>query len=106
MARKATEAAANTPSTAQVQEAVADIEACYVKLSSERGVYMNKCRGIRGKMKDHYADASNLGIATKLLKKMIKERELERKIEGVARRSIFNAIDAYVIEDELVFGAA
>jgi uncharacterized protein (UPF0335 family) len=73
----------NTPAEKDVQDAVADIENCYDKLDTERGIYMSKCKGIRGEMKDHYADASNLGISTKLLKKIIKERELERKIAGL-----------------------
>jgi hypothetical protein len=79
MAKKANETT-NSPSDAHVQDAVADIEECYRKLDSERGIYMKNCRGIRAEMKDHYADASNLGISKKLLKKLIKERDLERKI--------------------------
>ncbi len=82
MAKPANEHA-NSPSEADVQTAVSDIENCYDKLASERGVYMSKCKSIRTEMKNHYADASNLGISTKILKKIIKERELERKLDAV-----------------------
>ena len=78
MARAASE---NSPSDGHVKEAVANIEESYRKLETERGIYMNKCKGIRSEMKDHYSDAANLGIAKKLLAKIIKEREYERKID-------------------------
>jgi uncharacterized protein (UPF0335 family) len=42
---------------------------------------MNKCKAIRGEMKDHYADAGNVGISKKLLAKIIKERQYEHKID-------------------------
>jgi hypothetical protein len=44
---------------------------------------MSKCKAIRGTIKDHLSDASDKGISTKLLKVIIKERELERKITGL-----------------------
>lgn len=80
MARPASE---NTPSDGHVKEAVANIEESYRKLDTERGIYMNKCKGIRNEMKDHYSDAANLGIAKKLLAKIIKERQYERKIDAL-----------------------
>ena len=78
MARAASE---NSPSDGHVKEAVANIEETYRKLDTERGIYMNKCKSIRGEMKEFYSDASNLGISKKLLAKIIKEREYERKID-------------------------
>jgi uncharacterized protein (UPF0335 family) len=80
MARQANE---NSPSDGHVKEAVANIEETYRRLDTERAVYMNKCRSIRGEMKEFYSDASNLGIAKKLLAKIIKERQLERKIDAL-----------------------
>jgi len=80
MARPASE---NSPSDGHVREAVANIEESYRKLDTERAVYMNKCKSIRGEMKEYYSDAGNLGIAKKLLAKIIKERQYERKIDAL-----------------------
>ncbi len=80
MARPASE---NSPADGHVQEAVSNIEESYRKLDTERAVYMNKCKAVRAEMKDHYSDAGNLGISKKLLAKIIKERQLERKIDAL-----------------------
>jgi len=80
MARAASE---NSPSDGHVQEAVANIEESYRKLDTERAVYMNKCKSVRAEMKEYYSDAGNLGISKKLLAKIIKERQLERKIDAL-----------------------
>jgi hypothetical protein len=52
-------------------------------LDTERGVYMNKCKTIRAKMSDHFDRAIEKGISKKLLKLIVKERELERRIKGL-----------------------
>jgi hypothetical protein len=52
-------------------------------LDTERGVYMNKCKTIRVKMNDHFDRAIEKGISKKLLKLIVKERELERRIKGL-----------------------
>jgi hypothetical protein len=70
----------NSPSEDDVQSAVANIEQCYSDLASERGKYMASCKKIRDVMAGDYDKASDQGISKKLLKKIIKERELERKI--------------------------
>jgi hypothetical protein len=44
---------------------------------------MSKCKKIRGVMEDDYKSAANLGISKKLLKKIVKERDFERKIEAL-----------------------
>ena len=80
MARPASE---NSPADGHVREAVANIEESYRKLDTERAVYMNKCKAVRAEMKDFYADAGNVGISKKLLAKIIKERQLERKIDAL-----------------------
>lgn len=82
MARKADENT-NAPDTADVQAAVRNIEQRYEELASERGKYMLTCRRIREKMATDYEVAGNKGISKKLLKTIIKERELERKIDGL-----------------------
>jgi hypothetical protein len=79
MARKANENT-NSPSEDDVQAAVANIEQCYTDLLSERGTYMAKCKKIREVMAGDYDTAGEKGISKKLLKKIVKERELERKI--------------------------
>jgi hypothetical protein len=44
---------------------------------------MNKCRGIRQRMAGDYDTAQEKGITKKLLKKIIKERDLDRKIQAI-----------------------
>jgi hypothetical protein len=82
MARKATEAT-NSPSEDDVQAAVANIEQCYNDLLSERGIYMQKCKRIRETMAGDYDSASDKGVSKKILKKIIKGREFERKISAL-----------------------
>ena len=83
MAKKANEAT-NTPDPEDVQRAVRNIEDRYVELASEKGGYMLRCRHIRDRMKGDYESAAERGISQKLLKLIIKERELERRIDGLA----------------------
>jgi hypothetical protein len=73
----------NSPEEEDVRAAVSNIEQCFTELASERGSYMSKCRRIRDTMASHYDEAANKGIAKKLLKKIVKERELERKIDAL-----------------------
>lgn len=82
MARKANEGT-NAPDDVDVQTAVKNIETHYENLASERGVYMQKCKRIRESMASDYEIAGNRGISKKLLKTVIKERELERRIEAL-----------------------
>src|SRR5262245_7707638 len=81
MARQANEK--NAPEQDDVQGAVRSIEQCDAELMRERGVYMQKCRKIREAMAHEYDMASDKGISKKLLKKIVKERELERRIAGL-----------------------
>lgn len=76
----AKQANTNAPDDVDVQSAVKSIEYSYAELASERGVYMQKCRRIRETMATDYETASQKGISKKLLKKIVKERDLERKI--------------------------
>jgi hypothetical protein len=80
---KAATGKTNSPKEEDVQTAMANIEQGYADLMSERGIYMQKCKKIRGVMEDDYKSAQNLGISKKLLKKIVKEREFERKIEAL-----------------------
>lgn len=82
MARKANETT-NAPDSEDVQAAVKNIELHYEELAHERGVYMQKCKRIREKMANDYEVAGNRGISKKLLKTIIKERDLERKIDAI-----------------------
>lgn len=82
MARKANENI-NSPDNEDVQAAVRNIEDHFADLASERGTYMLKCRRIREAMAADYEKAGSRGISKKLLKKIVKERDLERKIEAV-----------------------
>jgi hypothetical protein len=80
MARQAADATANSPSEKHVQDALKTIESYYDDLATERGKYMQRCKKIRGDMNDEYETATKRGISKKLLKKIVKEREFERKI--------------------------
>lgn len=82
MAKKANENT-NAPESDHVKEAVRNIEERYNELASARGTYMQKCRQIRETMAAHYDVAGERGISKKLLKKIIKERDLERKIDAL-----------------------
>jgi hypothetical protein len=73
----------NAPSEDDVQASVANVEQNYADLLREKGIYMNKCRGIRQRMSGDYDTAQEKGISKKLLRKIIKERDLERKISAI-----------------------
>jgi hypothetical protein len=73
----------NEPTAEHVQEAVAAIEKLDDDLLKERMSYMKRCKDIRKIKADEFDSASNRGISKKLLKTKIKERELERKIDGL-----------------------
>jgi uncharacterized protein (UPF0335 family) len=59
---------------------VDSIEGHLADLKSERGSYMNRCRGIREAITAVYDDAKGQGIRRKALQTLIKERGLEQKI--------------------------
>ena len=82
MAKAATDKT-NAPEQTDVQNAVQSIEEHHAALLSERGVYMQKCKKIRDNMAVDYEQAADKGIAKKLLKSIVKERELERRIAGL-----------------------
>lgn len=66
---------------AKVAKHVAAIEAGQRDLDSERGTYMSRCRTIRDEIKDRYDEAKADGIPKKELKKVIKARDLTRKMD-------------------------
>ena len=76
-------ASANEPSVEHVVEAVEQIEKLFGDMLSEKMAYMKKCKDIRKIIADEYETAGNRGISKKLLKTKIKERDLERKIDGL-----------------------
>jgi hypothetical protein len=83
MARQANESIPNTPTPEHVKDALKTIEEYYNDLATERGKYMHRCKKIREGMADEYESAGKRGISKKLLKKIVKERELERKMLAV-----------------------
>jgi len=76
-------ATANEPAAEDVQAAVDGIEKLHGDLLSEKMAYMSRCKIIRKMVADKYDHASDQGISKKLLKMKIKERDLERKIDGI-----------------------
>ena len=78
----ASPASTNEPSTEHVQAAVAAIEKVDAELLSEKMAYMSRCKGLRKQKAGQYDHAADQGISRKLLKKKIKERSLQRKIDA------------------------
>jgi uncharacterized protein (UPF0335 family) len=62
-----------------VRSAVAAIEGFKRDLESEKGAYMNRCRGIRDSITAAYDDAKEHGVPKKALRTVIKFRERDRK---------------------------
>lgn len=73
----------NGPSQEDVQAAVGAVEDCLTDLLREKAVYMQRCRQIRDQMATEYDMANDRGIKKKLLKKIIKERDIARKLAEV-----------------------
>lgn len=78
MARTATENA-NEPDAEDVGTVVANIEALNDQLATMKGEYMKACRVVREEQKAEYDTANGRGIRKKLVRSIIKERELDRK---------------------------
>jgi hypothetical protein len=66
-----------------VQAAVAAIEGRYSELLAERMEYMLRCKRIHAAKREDFAMFKAQGIRPKLLRKLCKERELERDIEAL-----------------------
>ncbi|MCI0598732.1 MAG: hypothetical protein L0Y60_04295 [Beijerinckiaceae bacterium] len=67
----------------RVKGFVADIEAEFDNLASEKDAYMERAKVIRGRIDDIYKTAKALGVPRGPLKAVIKERELERRLEAI-----------------------
>jgi hypothetical protein len=76
-------ATSNEPAAEHVIEAVEAIEKLHNDLLTEKMVYMKRCKDIRTIVAGEYDNASDRGISKKLLKKKVKERGLQRKIDGL-----------------------
>lgn len=66
-----------------VQQFVKDIERHFATLESYRGEYMNRCKSVRELITRSKDAAKEEGIPKKLLNALLKERELERKIDNI-----------------------
>ena len=77
------EAEANTIDEGAAKRWMHEIERCDEELSSERGAYMARCKGIRDRVKDIYERASSDGVPRTALKTLRRERELIRKINSL-----------------------
>lgn len=62
---------------------VGDIERHLDALLSERGIYMAKCKDIRGLIKETKDRAADAGISRKSLNTLLKERDLRKKMEAL-----------------------
>jgi len=71
------------PNQAVVRDVVARIEEQLSELLSERGKYMQRCRNIRERIGEIYDEAKDEhSLPKKVLRKLIRTRELERRIEN------------------------
>lgn len=70
----------NEPDSDEVVQAITEIEDCKARLLSERGEYGRRCRVIREEITGVYDSAADRGISKKLLKLIVEEREMERRI--------------------------
>lgn len=62
---------------------VGRIEQVFVELDSLRGTYMQDCKSFREDIANLYDEAKARGVPPKSLKKAVKARELNRKIEAL-----------------------
>lgn len=67
----------------KTKEFVSRIESLHGDLLSERGSYMQTCKGIRDDIAIVLDEAKEAGIPKKELRKVIKARELERKANEI-----------------------
>jgi hypothetical protein len=80
----AKDANTNEPSDEDVNAAVDNIEKNLDDLLKEKMAYMSRAKRIRDQIGVEYDHAVNHGISKKLLKSIIKERELHRKITALS----------------------
>lgn len=73
----------NTIDPTVAQRWIGDIERRYVDLLSERGLYMARCKDIRDDIADYIERAVAAGLNRQALKKKLKIRELDRKIQSI-----------------------
>lgn len=64
-------------------QAVEEIEKCLREIESERGSYMQRCKGIRDRIKDWKDRAHEDGTARKAMNAFLKERDLTRKLAAL-----------------------
>jgi Arc/MetJ-type ribon-helix-helix transcriptional regulator len=83
---------------------VDSIESHLADLASERGAYMNRCRGIREAITAVYDDAKGKGIRKKALQVHIKERGLEQKILNLRNSMEEDDHENYILLVEAVAG--
>jgi uncharacterized protein (UPF0335 family) len=105
--------ATNEITQEQSEPFIRRIESYLRDLESERGAYMNRCRGIKDEMKTVYEDASGAGVPRASLKAAIDTAQLQRKINKVAAQLEADAHKAFedlmrVVEglDDLPLGQA
>ena len=84
MADTDTAAAGNGYDPEIVQHLVGRIDSLHDDLATERGEYMQRCRQIRGEIKDVLQAAKDEdGIPKKALKFLVKKRQMLAKIEDI-----------------------
>lgn len=66
-----------------VNSFVTRIENLYSDIATEKSEFMSRCKVIHGDVKEVLTEAKNAGIPKKSLKSLIKQRDLQNKIEDV-----------------------
>jgi uncharacterized protein (UPF0335 family) len=67
----------------QLEPFMRKIDSFLRDLASERGSYMNTCKGIRGQIKEAIDDAKSAGIPSTALKAALETLKLQRRINSL-----------------------
>lgn len=74
---------------------IARIEEIEAEKESARGVYMSKCRELKSDQDDVFEEANDAGIPTKILKRVVNTRKLERKVDAIREKLDQDDQDAF-----------
>jgi uncharacterized protein (UPF0335 family) len=69
----------------QVEPFMRRIESYYRDMESEKGAYMNTCRGYRNNIKDVIKEAADYGIPREAMQRAIKTLKLQRQLNANRR---------------------
>jgi uncharacterized protein (UPF0335 family) len=71
------------------------IENLHADLESKKGAYMASCKVVRDELKEVYGEAKEAGVAPKALKGVVKNRQLQRKIDAISDGLDIDEVSTY-----------